>query len=112
MTYQEIADMLASLKQNGLDVTYYSYPEEEAPPLPYCVYYYPSSDNFSADNTVYSHITALNIELYTENKSLAEEAKVEAMLSNYGIFWNKSESYITSEKMYEVLYEMEVMING
>lgn len=109
MTFQEIADMLAGL---DMPVTYYSFPEEEAPPLPYCVYYYPSSDNFGADNTVYSHITALNIELYTENKSLADEAKVEAMLSNYGLFWNKSESYITSEKMYEVLYEMEVLING
>lgn len=109
MTYAEIADMLASL---GLPVTYYSFPEGEAPNPPYIVYYYPSSDNISADNIVYGNVLTLNIELYTDNKDFAKETAVENMLADYGLFWNKTETYITSERMYEVLYEMEVLING
>ena len=30
----------------------------------------------------------------------------------HGFFYEKNETYIETEKMYEVLYEMEVVING
>ena len=43
---------------------------------------------------------------------LRTEAEIEAALEAAGLFWNKSESYLTSEHMYEVLYEMEVAINA
>ena len=38
---------------------------------------------------------------------IVEEA-VEAVLLKHGIFYGKSEVWIESEKLYEVLYEMEV----
>jgi hypothetical protein len=34
------------------------------------------------------------------------------VLAEHGFFYEKSEQYIKDEKMYEVLYEMEVVING
>ena len=42
------------------------------------------------------------------------EEKVEAVLDRHGIFYNKTETFIESEKLYETLYifEMEVTING
>lgn len=108
MTKEEITEMIASI---GLPFAYYSFPEKEAPALPYVIYNYPNSDNFGADNRVYARIDALDVELYTANKSPEREAQVEAVLNGAGLFWNKTETYINTEHMYEVLYEMEVLIN-
>ena len=36
------------------------------------------------------------------------EEQVETVLTEYGIYYNKSEVWIESERLYEVLYEMEV----
>lgn len=111
-----IAEINTMLGQTGLPKTYYSWPEDDpahpVPPLPYIVWYFPYTDNFAADDRVYSHIEALNIELYTRTKDFETEAAVEAVLAAHGIVWNRQESWIESEKMYEVLYTTEVIING
>lgn len=109
MTKTEIANMLKSLK---LPIAYYQFPNGEAPQLPYIVYYYPYSDNFSADNSVYQRADELNVELYTENKNFTLEEAIESLLDENGFFWQKSESYIESERMYQISYEMETIING
>ena len=49
--------------------------------------------------------------LYTECKDPKAERQVEAVLKEYGFFYEKNETYIESEKMYEVLYETEVLID-
>lgn len=108
MTDKDVADMI---REAGLPTAYYQYPVKEVPPLPYTVYYYPNTDNFGADDKVYTKINALNIELYTKDKSPTIEAQVENVLASHNLFWNKTEAYLDSEKMYEVLYEMEI-ING
>lgn len=38
------------------------------------------------------------------------EAAVEAVLDEHGIFYNKSEIWIDSEKLYEVLYTFEMEV--
>ena len=67
-----IAEINTMLGQTGLPKTYYSWPEDDpahpVPPLPYIVWYFPNTDNFAADDRVYSHIEALNIELYTRSR--------------------------------------------
>lgn len=50
----------------------------------------------------------MDIELYTDEKSPDTEAQLEALLDGAGLFYDKTESYIESEKLYEVLYELEV----
>ena len=69
---------------------------------------YPNSDNFAADGMVYFKVNRLNIELYTDLKDVELEETVEAMLDKHGIFYEKSEVWIESENLYEVLYQMEV----
>lgn len=108
MTDKEVAEMIA---ETGLPTAYYQYPIKAVPPLPYTVYYFPNTDNFGADDKVYTKVNALNIELYTAVKSPAVEAQLEDVLESHNLFWNKTEAYLDSEKMYEVLYEMEI-ING
>ena len=36
---------------------------------------------------------------------------MEAVLDRYGIFYDKSEVWIAEERLYEVLYTMEVLSN-
>ena len=50
------------------------------------------------------------MELYTDEKNPELEATLEAVLDRHGIFYEKTETWIESERLYEVLYyfEMEV----
>ena len=50
----------------------------------------------------------LDIELYTDKKAPDLEKQVESVLRRHHIYYTKTETWIPSEKMYEVLYEMEV----
>jgi len=109
MTYQDVLDML---DETGLPSAYHHFAEGESPDPPFLVFLFPESDNFGADNRVYQKIDVLNIELYTDRKDPEIEADVEAVLSNHDLFYNKSEVWIESEKMYEVLYEMRMLIKG
>ena len=59
---------------------------------------------------VYLKITEVHIELYTDCKDLSAEQKVEAVLDKQGIFYEKSEVWIESEKLYEVLYSFEMEV--
>lgn len=107
-----IAELVKGLETSGLEVAYYQWPENEAPEPPYLLYYFPNSDDFIADSINYAKIEALNVELYTVNKDFTTEAKVEKALNDLGLSYIRSEQYITTEKMYEVLFETEVLING
>lgn len=65
-----------------------------------------------ADNKVWQKINQLNIELYTDEKSPETEEKIEDILSSHEIPYEKSEYWIESEKMYEVLYQTEIIYGG
>ena len=94
------------LESTGFPVAYHSFPEDDAPPMPYIVFLEPYSNNFSADGITYSQISHIQVELYTKFKEPEAEQKVESCLSSF--FWNKSEFKIDSEKCYEIIYELEV----
>lgn len=59
---------------------------------------------------MYFKASEVNIELYTDYKDLSAEQKVEAVLDGHGIFYEKSEVWIESEKLYEVLYSFETEV--
>lgn len=109
MTEKEVFQMVKSI---GLPAAYHHFSEGQSPEPPFVVYLYPGTNNFSADGEVYQGINQLDIELYTNKKDLESEKRVEAVLKKHGFFYEKNETYIETEKMYEVLYEMEVVING
>lgn len=105
MTIEELAAML---QKTGIPFAYDHFAEGESPEPPFICYLLPGSNNFAADGKVYFRINQVRIELYTDSKDLAVERKVEAVLDDSGIFYNKSEVWIQSEKLYEVLYSFEV----
>lgn len=109
MKSTDIVDALAS---TGFPVTYYQWPENEAPPLPYICYYYPNVTPETADNTHHADIYRLNVELYTKNKQFDAETRVEQALLRAGLVFTRDEDYLKTEHMYEVLYMTEVFIDG
>lgn len=109
MTYEEVASMIAEAK---IPYAYYQFPEDTGQQPPFICFYYPNSDNFSADNLPYTLIKALTIELYTDEKDFDLESRIESILINHGLNYRKSETYIDTEKMQMEVYETEVLING
>jgi hypothetical protein len=103
-------ELVAMLQEMGLPFAYDHFAEGESPKPPFICYLLPGSDNFSADGRVYFKINEVRIEVYTDRKDLAVESKVEAVLDDRGIFYNKSEVWIGSEKLYEVLYSFELPV--
>ena len=109
MTYIEVSDMVRSF---DFPYSYYQFPKGAAVAPPFVVFYYPESADFIADNKNYSGIRQLVIELYTDNKDFQAEATIEETLEANEIPYTKTEIYIDDEQLFEVAYEMEVLING
>jgi flavin-dependent dehydrogenase len=102
------SEVIAMMEEMQIPFAYDHFVEGESPNPPFAVFLYPKADNFAADGIAYYKINQLTIELYTDLKDIDLEMKVEAVLESHGIFYGKSEVWIESEKLYEVLYEMEV----
>ena len=101
-------ELVLMLQEIGLPFAYDHFAEGESPKPPFICYLLPVSNNFAADGKVYFHINEVRIELYTDKKDLSVENKVTAVLDRHGIFYNRSEVWIASEKRYEVIFQMEV----
>jgi len=108
MTYKQIASMVSSI---GLPYAYYQFPEGTAQAPPFVVFFYADTDDVFADDTNYQRIATLNIELYTDEKDFSTESTVEQILTNNNLTYYKEENYIDSEQMWQIAYEMEVIIN-
>lgn len=105
MKKEQIEKMLDEI---GIKYKYHHFETDEAVAPPFICWLTPGSNNFAADGKVFFKVDKLDIELYTDNKNMELEEKIENVLEEHGVFWEKKETWIESEKMYEVLYEMEV----
>ena len=101
-----LKDFEKILSSSGFPVTYLSWPENEAPQMPYICYYVSGSNNFAADGIAYYPVNRLQVELYTELKEPKAEDALETALTSF--YWNKTETYIDTEKCYQIAYEIEV----
>lgn len=109
MTYKEIATMIQGI---GLPFAYYQFPEGTGQAPPFIVFFYSQTDDLYADDLNYQRIVTLNIELYTSSKDFEKEEAVESVLNSNGLTFYKEENYIEGEKMFQIAYEMEVIINA
>ena len=105
MTIENLVEMLQELK---IPFAYDHFAEGESPEPPFICYLIPGSDNFAADGRVYFKLNEVRIEMYTDFKDLDLESRVECVLDGHEIFYNKSETWIQSEKLYEVMYAFEM----
>ena len=109
MSTEEITAMIESMQ---IPYAYHHFAEGEAPALPYLIYTYPESIPYAADGGVYVQGSSLQLELYSETRDFPIERRVEHMLDANSLVYRKSEVYIESEQLYEIIYEMEVAVMG
>ena len=102
--------LVQMFSEMGIPFAYDHFAEGESPDPPFICYLLPGSNNFAADGKVYYKISQVNIELYTDRKDPAVEQKLEDALDAASIFYNKTEVWIDSEKLYEVLYQFEMEV--
>lgn len=105
MTIENLGEMLQEIK---IPFAYDHFAEGESPEPPFVCYLISGSNNFAADGRVYFKLNEVRIELYTDFKDLDLESRVEDVLDRHEIFYNKSETWIQSEKLYEVMYAFEM----
>ena len=94
-----------------LPFAYDHFAEGEAPEPPFICFMLPGSDNFAADGRVFFKATMVHIELYTDRKDPELEQRIEAVLDGRGIYYDKTEVWIESERLYEVLYSFEMEVS-
>lgn len=103
MTLEELKE---SLEKTGLPVVYGAFPEKDAPALPVICYLETESNVFYADGKVYYSENRMQVELYLKYRSFLVERKVEKALKDFA--WEKSVDYLSSERCYQIIYEIEV----
>ena len=109
MTYREVKTMVQSI---GLPFAYYQFTADTAVAPPFICFYFDESDDEPADNMNWAKIRTFYIELYTDEKDFELESTVESVLASNDQFYTRSETYLDSERMMMVSYEMKVVITG
>ena len=106
MTTKQVETMLSGV---GIPTAYYEFPTPQEGP-PYLCFYFSNDNDVKADNSNYVRVDNLIVELYTEAKDFSLESSLEDVLAEAGMVWSKSETHLGDERMYEVIYEMNVII--
>ena len=106
MTLKELRELLETLE---IPVKYRAFKVGEAPNLPYILFY--KEDNqgtLKADNQNYTKVSNITIELYSDEKDVELEEQLESILDTNTIEYDTYESYLDTESMYEVAYEITI----
>jgi len=107
-----MAELYQALKSLGLPVAYGEFktdPENPAPPPPFITYQLAYSSNVYADNLNYVDVENFQIELYTMKKDPAIEKMVQDKLKEIGLPYNKIETWLDTEKLFQVIYEVQLL---
>lgn len=107
-TREEINAIIESM---DLPFTYYQFEEGTAQAPPYVVFFYSTDSDVFADDSNYVDKEQLNVELYTRYRDFDLEKQIEAILESNGFTYGKEASFIESERLYQIAYEMEVIID-
>lgn len=103
MTLAELNTLLETL---GMPVAYSHFKKATSPP--FITYQFAYGSDFKADNQNYKDISNVQVELYTKIKDLTNEGQVEALLKNNRLPYMKTEAFLDSENLYQVIYEIQI----
>ena len=109
MTLQEL---YTALKAIGYPVAYSHFvdtPQNPAPAPPFITYREAYSSDVMADNINYVGVSNIQIELYTDRKDPVAEAAVQSKLKELGLPYSKIETYIEDERLFQVIYEAQLI---
>lgn len=95
------------LNKTGYPVAYSHFKGKVTPP--FITYVTSDSLNYFADNTVYKKCRNIKIELYTAEKNLEAENKLELLLLENELPFEVSEEWIDTEKVFQRIYEIQIL---
>lgn len=104
MTYLDLIEEMETL---GFPCTYGSY--KSAPKLPYTVIQFYNDDDFKADNHNYLDIGDYQLEYYNSKKYPPDEKKIEDRLKELRLPYSKTEAFLDSEDLYQIVYEIQLI---
>ena len=107
MTREEVATMIDNM---GYPYAYYQFPEGTGQVPPFICFFFTTSNDLYADETNYVRIDGLSIEFYSSEKDFDAETAIEAAINENGLTFYKEENYIDSEKMWQIAYDIDVLI--
>lgn len=106
MTQVELFNLLKTI---GYPVAYDHFEaDDDSPPPdpPFILYLIPNSKSYGPDDSrALIRDSYYRVELYTDIKDIAAESKVESTLDAASIQYDKTETYIQSEKLYQIIYD-------
>lgn len=105
-------ELFTALKTTGLPVAYSEFvstPENPAPSPPFITYQFTNGNDLKADNQNYLDIGNFDVELYTSKKDPVTEKLVQDKLKELRLPYGKSETWIDSEKMFQIIYGIQLV---
>ena len=105
-------ELKAKLETLGLPIQYQSFASGHVPELPYLIFYEDDSDNFFADNVNYFDSLNVVCELYTDEKDIELETKLQKLFFDNEIEYNSQETFIDSENMYLKAYSVSIIFDA
>ena len=100
-------ELLTLLNTSGIPFRYHHFNKDTTPPIPRGVFMLDDATSVYADGITALLINNVRIELYTAIKDPETEQKLEKVLTNAEIPFDKvDEVYIEAEDMYMIVYEI------
>lgn len=78
---------------------------------PYIVYRAIGNNDIYADDANLVPVSGVHVELYCDEKDPELESSTEAALAGLGLTWDKTEFYVSSERLLEVVYMVEFVLD-
>lgn len=103
-------DIKALVESFGLPYAYHQFADGTGQDTPFICFFYGNRDDFIADDSNYSKIVRLYIELYTDEKDFALESVIENKLNEAGIVYTADEDYIDTERMHVTVYSTSICL--
>lgn len=106
------AELFQALRSIGLPVAYREFKEGPNNPLPappFITFLFSYANDMMADNQNYLPIDNFQVELYTNLKHPPTEKMVEDKLKELGLPYSKTEAYIESEELIQIIYEIQLI---
>ena len=107
MGKEKYATLKAMLEESGIPFRYREW-KKQPESFPFGAYLFVDRANLISDGNVYFSVDLFQVEIYSEEKDINAEHSIEDVFDKHDIIYNKYESYIDSEKLYEVMYEIQI----
>ena len=107
-----LMEFKAELEKLDIPIQYRAFESGQAPQLPYLIFYENDSDNIFADNHNYYDVLNVACELYTDEKDIELETKLQKLFYDTEIEYNSTETFIDSENMYMKAYDVVITFDS